>query len=368
MTEKNGKGNEPAKKQKKRGLGAVSPFALEENLVGADEPAEQAPENAPADPPKKKKSGLRASFPFALSEEEQAQLDEHTKTKEDSPKRVRSPFALEENLLGTEDDLDSQLEQEEEEPAAQLPMDRDLQDDSAQEPEQTQKKHKRRWYGIPVGTLVLCFAVIGMTFVIMQGYRWAYSHITDDSAQRAYDTYLSPVVMLDPEPFESITAAEKTTVLEAAIWATVFDHLEEINSYDEQARLIVPADMVKDSALRLFGVGCILTPTDIYLPQTGLEEGVPEATITYVEEEDAYHVPLIPTVGTYTPYTTSIRHVGNKEYLRVAYCILLDSTASVTDMEVLGEGLGVVKYMEYEISYDEDMKMQYISAIRTVEE
>ena len=109
-------------------------------------------------------------------------------------------------------------------------------------------KHKRHWYGVPVGTVVMCFALIGFAWLCSQIGQYIYGVVTDDSVERAYDSYLAPVVMFDPEPFESLNAADKTMIHKAAVWKTVFDNINEIMDYDDQARLIVPAALVQESA------------------------------------------------------------------------------------------------------------------------
>ena len=87
-------------------------------------------------------------------------------------------------------------------------------------------------------------------------------------------------------------------------------------------------------------------------------------------------------MGTYQPYTVSVHNKGDVATLKVAYCVPADNiastmpTASQTSEAAAADqseiikaqsgNLRVVKYMEYEISYDEDTKLQYISAIRSI--
>ena len=173
-------------------------------------------------------------------------------------------------------------------------------------------------------------------------------------------------------------------MLQSAIWKTVFENVANTTDYDENARMIFPGELVRSNAVKLFGVNCILTPTDIYLPGSGKEEGTPEGTISYDEATDSYHVPLIGMVGTYQPYTISVRTKGDISTLKVAYCVSADNIVSTiptvsqssqaTDDnqdEIIQNDNGnlrVVKYLEYEISYDEDTQLQYISAIRVLED
>jgi hypothetical protein len=228
-------------------------------------------------------------------------------------------------------------------------------------PEHASKHH---WYGVPVGTLVLCFALVGFAWLCTMVGQYIHGVVTDDSVERAYDSYLTPVVMFDPQPFESLSAADKAMIQKTAVWKTVFDKLDDIDEYDDQARWVCPADLVRQSAVQLFGVSCLLTPETFTMKD--YNSGT-EITIMYTDETDTYHIPLMQAVGTYQPYVVSKKARNGVTLLKVAYGVYID-LGSVTDpdVEIVGENLAVVKYMEYEIAHDRDTDMDYIKAIRTV--
>lgn len=359
----------PKRKSVHKRLQQTPSFALTEEEQEAAAAAEIAPSEAAAEPDDtqtpakksgKKKRMINRPSPFALNADDFAQDD-------------------------GEEDIDAQLQFQETEAHIELPMDHELEEEAKQssEPKPQQKKKRRHWYGVPMGMLVLCLALVGLIFIGTQAYHYIYARVTDDSAERAYDTYLTPVVMLDPEPFESIDAANKEMVLQAAVWKTVFENATTTTDYDENARMVFSGELVRSNAVKLFGVNCILTPTDIYLPGSGKEEGTPEATISYDEATDTYHVPLIGNVGTYQPYTVSARNKGDVSTLRVAYCVAADNVVSTMptvsqaaestttpEDEVIktkNGNLRVIKYVEYEITYDEDTQLQYVSAVRSLE-
>jgi hypothetical protein len=92
-----------------------------------------------------------------------------------------------------------------------------------------------------------------------------------------------------------------------------------------------------------------------------------EITVMYTDETDTYHIPLMQAVGTYQPYVMSKKSRSGVIILKVAYGVYIDRE-SVTDpdVEIVGDNLAVVKYMEYEIGHDRDANMDYIKAIRNV--
>ena len=81
---------------------------------------------------------------------------------------------------------------EPEEPEAPAPLPR------------TARRRGRRRYGIALGAAVLLLALVGVVSLAGLLGSQIYRRATDDSALRAYDAQLSCIVMLDPEPFESI--------------------------------------------------------------------------------------------------------------------------------------------------------------------
>lgn len=262
------------------------------------------------------------------------------------------------------------------------------------------KAHRgtRHWYGVPVGLVVIIFAVIGVISSVKWVYTAAYNYLSDDSAERAYDTYLFPVVILDPQPFETIDGADNAMMLQAAIWKTMFDDLPTLAvESDELARILLPADLVEENAVELFGTQCILTPVDIPLQnevgvpneETGTESGETESdsednsesedgeqenvsaslstTIQYDAEKDVYHVPTL-SINSYHPYVKKIvKTAGGDKILTVGYYSMAGTNEYSPSAGEINEET-FVKDMEYKISYDSDTQQEYISAIRVVKE
>lgn len=328
---------------------------------------------------------------YGLSDEELRLAGVEDETDEGNMIAKDNPYRLK------EEELHPAGKKEEEPLYVELPMDEELLEETQMDFEEEEalekpdgpvvaenafpdkrKKH-RRWYGAPLGVLILCLALVGTIFLGTKVYTFIYEKVTDDSEERNYDNFLTPVVLLDPQPFETLDGADKNMILEASIWRVMFSHMEDADlSYDENARVIFPESLVNQSAEELFGPNCVLTPADINLQQDSSaaqndEAGESDATtIHYDEETGSYHVPVVPIVGSYIPYTESIKKDGNKKYLRVAYRIqIADNSgggAFITSSNSSEETYHTVKYMEYELTYDDTLNTEYISAIRSLEE
>lgn len=304
------------------------------------------------------------------SRKKAAEAKKRRKDRIAASRSIRSRAELDEELSAPEEDIDRDVQRIENANAA-FPEEEIILQKRESVSTAGRWKQRRHWYGLPVGLLVLCLAAVGLVFVCQQAYLYIYNAVTDDTKEREYDAFISTVVMMDPEPFENISAANNATILETAIWQTVFNSISGSQNFDEYARMILPENDVIATAVSLFGVNCILTPTDIDLSASGIgtEAGTPESTIAYDAESKTYHVPLLATVGTYQPYVLSIDSRNRVDTLRVAYCIIADSSTQLPeDAHIVGDGMIVIKEMEYEISYDHDLDQKYISAIRNIEE
>lgn len=224
-------------------------------------------------------------------------------------------------------------------------------------PERPARKKGRRRYGVVVGSLVLLLALVGVVFIAGTIGNRIYTTVTDDSQLRAYDTFLTPVVMQDPAPFESIEEANEDFILNASLWKTITaNNGTNYTEYDEAGRALVPLGDVVDACRALFGPDCQLQP------KTPAEETFFE----YDSVQNEFHVALYSSDSSYTPYTESERRSGGKVYLRVGYVSPSDEWRNQTSSTL--EGPTPTKYMEYELTQDPSTQEYYISAIRSLEE
>ena len=215
-----------------------------------------------------------------------------------------------------------------------------------------QKRHGRYRYGIGVGALVIALAFVGIAAIVIGVGRQIYRAATDDSQLRAYDTFLSAIVMQDPEPFESIGEADEEMIMKASLWRAVTVNGADYNNYDDTGRTLVPLGDVVDACHELFGPSCELQPSN---PKD-------ETFFEYDGKENVFHVSPYSSQTSFAPYTVSSRRSGSQDVLRVGYVAASDEWRSDTASEVAKPT--PVKYMEYVLQKAEDGKTYYVAAIR----
>ena len=210
----------------------------------------------------------------------------------------------------------------------------------------------RRRYGIFVGTLVLLLALVGVGFLVSLAGQSIYRSVTDDSQLRAWDEFIAPVVMLDPEPFETTADADPEMILRASVWRAVTVGAENYTEYDELGRTIVPLADVTDACHVLFGEQCELATL------TTREE----TFFAYDESSASFHVAPFSSASSFAPYVESSRTTNEGILLHVGYVSATDEWRSDTSSQA--ELPTPIKYMEYLLQTDSSGR-QYIAAIRT---
>lgn len=200
------------------------------------------------------------------------------------------------------------------------------------------------------GVVVLLLALVGVGYLATALGTQIYYAVTDDSRERAYDEFLEPLVMQDPDAFSSQESADQQMVLAASLWKALEDNSASYTSYDESGRTLVPLADVSDACHALFG-----PEAELQLNGTEIDN-----FFTFDTDTNQFHVTPFSTQSSYIPYTESIRTEDGKTVLRVGYVAPTDSWRS--DEEDAPEKPTPVKYMEYVM--EKDGETEYVAQIR----
>ena len=220
-------------------------------------------------------------------------------------------------------------------------------------PAKPARRRGRRRYGVAVGSLVLLLALTGVVFIVGIVGKQIYTAATDDSQLRAYDTFLTPAVMQDPQPFASPDKAPEDFVLNASLWqAITANNGTNYTEYDDAGRVLVPLGDVVQACRDLFGPDCQLQP----------KTPAQETFFEYNSEENKFHVALYSSDSTFIPYTESAKNQGGSTILRVGYVSPSDTWRTQTSSTVTSPK--PTKYMEYVLKTNSSTNKQYIYSIQ----
>ena len=171
------------------------------------------------------------------------------------------------------------------------------------------KKHNRthKW-AFPVGLVIVLLAVVGLVFLIVSGAKGISKAFDNSEKIEKYNTFLTPVVMNDPAPFDDVTNADKIQLADIAIWSILSDTLTpEKYEYSDEG-MIIPAADVEEKYHSLFGSDTQINHATI--------EGY-GYTFTYDSQADNYIIPLTGIIPIYIPRVLEINKKGSSVILTV---------------------------------------------------
>jgi hypothetical protein len=170
---------------------------------------------------------------------------------------------------------------------------------------------KRRKYAAPLGFVVILLAILGIAFVFV-AISATYAKLTDNSEQILwFESYLTPVVMQDPPPFDDVSKASPDVLLHSAVWSTIIDYKnpDKTPLEDENGRTLLPISDIEVQCKKLFGDSVKLSF------KTFGDEG---EEFTYNTADKTYTVP-ITSYDPIRPDVISAKKSGGKTVLKVGY-------------------------------------------------
>ncbi len=220
------------------------------------------------------------------------------------------------------------------------------------------KKSRKNKAAIPVGIIAVILAVIGLVSVI----RFAgdkIKEITDNTADKAkYEELLEPVVMFDPDPFDDLTQADVSQLLNCAVWSLLMSE-EGTEQYPysegETFGIVVPQEDIEKHFVSLFG-----TEIDIASMHSAIDMSAYE--IAYDSALKSYILPITGIESAYTPKVYEIEEKGSSVILLVGYISNLSWAQIDSEQYVAPEP---DKYMT--ITLRERSGGMYVSSIQAVD-
>lgn len=220
------------------------------------------------------------------------------------------------------------------------------------------KTKKKNRAAVPVGIIALILAVIGLITVINFASD-AIKDISDKTQEKLeYEEMLRPVVMFDPDPFDDLTQADVSQLLNSAVWSLLMsDEGTEKYPYSEGETfgIVVPQEDIEKHFVSLFG-------TEIDIASMHSVTDMSMYDISYDAALKSYILPITGVESAYTPKVYEIEEKGSSVILSVGY-IGSTAWAQISDGEY--EAPEPDKYMK--ITLRERSGGMYVASIQSVD-
>ena len=183
--------------------------------------------------------------------------------------------------------------------------------------QKTRKTHKgRRTGAFFLGLVLLLFAAFGIYEAAHIAAEKITAARTGSSRNAEYEEFLKPFVVVDPAPFDDVSGAEPTDLLDAAVSALIYDS-DKMNTYEvfegEVTGLLVPQADVEAYFVRLFG-------TEVQMQHQSVSDSF--YNVIYNSERQAYIIPITSVDPLYTPKIYGdVEKTGSSVTLNVGYII-----------------------------------------------
>lgn len=221
------------------------------------------------------------------------------------------------------------------------------------------KKRKKNKLAFPVGVIAIILAVIGLVTVVRFSVDTVNGLTDKTAAKKEYEQMLKPVVMFDPDPFDDLTQADVSQLLNSAVWALLMseDGAEKYPySEGETFGIIVPQADIEKYFVNLFG-----TEIDIASMHSTID--MSDYDITYDAALKSYILPITGVESAYTPKVYGIEEQGSSLILSVGY-IGNSAWVQVADGEFTAPEPD--KYMKITLR-ERSGGMMYVSSIQSTD-
>lgn len=206
----------------------------------------------------------------------------------------------------------------------------------------SRNKRARRRISAFIGAVTILFTLLVAIGVLKTAVTGLNSIGSTGEKKAEYTQFISPVVITDPKPFESIEGADNQMMLESAIWS-VLDSNDDASDfdyeYDDTGKIVLPAKEVEEAGKKLFG-------SDVKLNMDVLSENDGNVLYYYDSIEDKFHITTGGIIGP-SAIITKIAQKSDYVSLIVGYCSQADINSAASD------DVEAYKYMEYILSFNE---------------
>lgn len=222
-----------------------------------------------------------------------------------------------------------------------------------------EKKKKKNKLAFPIGILTVILAIIGLVTVVSFSVDTV-RNLTDKTAdKKEYEQMLKPVVMFDPDPFDDLTQADVSQLLNSAVWSLLMSETgtdQYPYSEGENFGIVVPQADIEKHFKKLFGTEIDIASMHSSIDMSGYD-------IVYDAALKSYILPITGIESAYTPKVYEIEEQGSSLILSVGY-IGNSAWVQIADGEYTAPEPD--KYMKITLRKGSDGTM-YVSSIQSTD-
>lgn len=166
------------------------------------------------------------------------------------------------------------------------------------------------------------------------------------------ESYISPMVMHDPPPFDDSSHLDTNVKIAASIWRNIFQKgASTYKELDAEGRTLMPASDVQSACVELFGPNATIN--------TG--ESVHGQFFSHTAGNDCFHISAASNADSLVPRVDDIIEDDDALSLAVSYFSRDEKNLKVGDNKAAAPS--PVKRMVYNLRLDEGTKKYYIHSV-----
>ena len=162
-----------------------------------------------------------------------------------------------------------------------------------------------------VGTVVVLLVITGIVSIFSSGASKIKEMRLASKAEKyaSYETFISPVIMNDPDTFDDVSKANQSQLIAISIWSILRDNVEPDKYEYTDGGMLMPEKEVEEKFRVLFG-------DEIKISHTTVDGGV---EFKYSEKKKCYIIPITGITPIYTPDVLEADEKTNSIVLTVGY-------------------------------------------------
>lgn len=176
--------------------------------------------------------------------------------------------------------------------------------------------------------------------------------VSNSPTNTKYGSYIAPVVMHDPPPFDDSSHLDANVKIAASIWRNIFQKgASTYKELDAEGLTLMPASDVQSACTELFGPNATINTI----------ESVRGQFFSHTAGDDCFHISATSNAGSLVPHVDDIIEEDDALSLAVSYFSRDEKNLKAGDNKAAAPS--PVKRMVYNLRLDEGTNKYYIHSV-----